>query len=97
MGVEGMAELYQDSSEETLVRVTENLLRNVEAVGSNPITSTGPKPWSGVVFQRGALRKARPALDGLGCPPPPVRGLRPVRLVPAEWTDPARVDRRDYR
>ena len=61
-----------------------------------PQTSPLPTPENEVIEEHPSESSGRPR-RARGCPPLPVRGLRPVRLVPAEWTDPARVDRRDYR
>ena len=43
------------SSDSSWSEGSKNYIRNVEAEGSNPFTSTD-KSWSGMVFQRGALR-----------------------------------------
>ena len=54
-----MALLPATISESPCSDGSKNYIRNVEAVGSNPITSTGPKSLVGAVFQRGALRWIR--------------------------------------
>ena len=53
---EGIATLLPGkSSERTWSNNREPYFRNVEAEGSNPFTSTGRKPWSGVAISRRAL------------------------------------------